>query len=85
MATTKITMTLPVDLVEKLRQVAGGRKRSRFVAEVTRRAIDEIERQRLREDLIRGYQANAQMDREIAEEWHPLEEEAWDREIGPNG
>lgn len=85
MATTKITMTLPVDLVEKLRQVAGGRKRSRFVAEVTRRAIDEIERQRLREDLIRGYQANAQMDREIAEEWRPLEEEAWDREIGPNG
>ncbi|MDP2937119.1 MAG: hypothetical protein Q8O86_11590 [Dehalococcoidia bacterium] len=85
MATTKITLTLPADLVEKLRQVAGGRKKSRFVAEATRRAIDEIERQRLCEDLIRGYQANAQLDKEIAEEWRPLEEEAWDRELGPNG
>lgn len=85
MATTKITLTLPADLVEKLRQVAGGRRQSRFVAEATRRAIEEIERERLREELIRGYQANAQMDREMAEEWRPLEEEAWDKELGRNG
>ncbi len=59
--------------------------KSRFVAVATSRAIDEIERQRLREDLIRGYQANAQMDREIPEEWRPQGEEPWDREIGPSG
>lgn len=76
MATTKITLTLPVELVENLRRVAGQRRQSRFVAEATQRAIDEIERHRLREELIQGYQANAGMDREMAEEWRPLEEEA---------
>lgn len=68
MASTKVTVTMPAELVEKLRQVAGGRQQSRFIAEATRRAIEEIERRRLREELARGYQANAAMDREMAEE-----------------
>lgn len=85
MASTKITVTLPAELVEKLRQVAGGRQQSRFVADATRRAIEEIERKRLREELARGYQANASMDRKMAEEWRSLEEEAWKQELGSNG
>ncbi len=85
MASTKITVTMPAELAEKLRQIAGGRQQSRFVTEATRRAIEEVEKERLREELARGYQANAALDREMAEEWRPLEEEAWDRGPGSNG
>ncbi len=85
MASTKVTVTMPAELVEKLRQVAGGRQQSHFIAEATRRAIEDIERRRLREELARGYQANAAMDREMAEEWRPLEEEAWDHGLDSDG
>lgn len=84
MASTKITVTMPAELVEKLHKVAGGRQQSRFVAEATRRAIEELERKQLRDELARGYQANAMLDRQIADEWRPLEEEVRDRGTGSN-
>ena len=84
MASTKITVTMPGELVQKLRQVAGARQQSHFIAEATRRAIEDVERNQLREELARGYQANAAMDREMAEEWRPVEEEAWDHGPGSN-
>jgi len=36
----------------------------------------------LRERLKQGYIANAQRDLEIAEEWFPLDEEAWQQTSG---
>jgi 5S rRNA maturation endonuclease (ribonuclease M5) len=36
-------------------------------------------RRRLREQLKAGYHANAQRDLELAAEWFPLDEEAWEK------
>ncbi len=78
-ASTRITVTMPSELIEKLRQLVGARQLSHFIAEATRRAIEEVETKQLREELASGYQANAALDREMAEDWRPLEEEVWDR------
>jgi hypothetical protein len=39
----------------------------------------------LGERLIEGYRSSAAMDQSLAEEWHPLEEEAWNKHVEPGG
>ena len=39
--------------------------------------LDDKHRRQLRERLIAGYQANAEVDVLMAEEWRPIEEEVW--------
>jgi hypothetical protein len=45
--------------------------------------IRERQRSALRERLIAGYQAGAERDRALAEEWRPLEEEVWQAHVEP--
>jgi len=79
MTTRKITLTFPVDLLEKLRTMVPKRQRSKFIAEATRQAIVEKEREALREELKAGAIARAKEDLAMAEEWFPVEQEVWDR------
>ncbi len=54
---------------------------SRFVSEALEYSIAARRHQALRERLKAGYLANAALDREMAEEWRPLEEETWMRYV----
>ena len=54
---------------------------SRFISEALERFIAARRRQALRERLKAGYLADAALDREMAEEWRPLEEETWMRYV----
>ena len=84
MATTeKVTLTLPKDLMDTVREIAPQRGISRFVSEALEYFIEARRRQALRERLKAGYLADAALDREMAEEWRPLEEEAWTRYVAP--
>jgi len=81
--TEKVTLTLPRSLMDTMREMAPQRGISRFVGEALEYFIATRRRQALRERLKAGYLADAALDREMAEEWRPLEEETWMRYIAP--
>ena len=80
-AKEKVTLTLPLPLMEAVRSLAAPRQQSQFIAEAIEYFIAEKQRKSLRERLIAGYQANAAADTEIAAEWSTLEDEAWLNQI----
>jgi metal-responsive CopG/Arc/MetJ family transcriptional regulator len=73
----KVTLTLPVDLMEAVRNLAAPRQQSQFIADAIEYFIAEKQRIALRERLIAGYQVNAEADAAVAAEWSALEEETW--------
>ena len=79
----KITLTLPSEVMDAVREQAPPRGYSKFIAEAVTFFIQERRRIALRERLIAGYQAGAQRDRALAEEWRPVEEEVWEKYVEP--
>jgi metal-responsive CopG/Arc/MetJ family transcriptional regulator len=75
-AKEKVTLTLPLDVMEAVRTHAAPRQQSQFIAQAIEYFIAEKQRKSLRERLIAGYQANAAADIEIAAAWSSLEDEA---------
>jgi len=75
MGSIKRTYLLPPDLLEQFeREVESGR-RSKVIAELLRRWLDERRRQRLRAQVIEGCQEMAEVMLEIEREFRPLDEE----------
>jgi metal-responsive CopG/Arc/MetJ family transcriptional regulator len=79
----KVTLTLPSEVMDAVREQAPPRGYSRFIAEAVTFFIQERRRMALRERLIAGYQAGAQSDQALAEEWRPVEEEVWEEYVEP--
>ena len=73
----KVTLTLPSEVMDAVRQEAEPRGYSKFIAEAVTYYIQQQRRSALRERLIAGYQASAEHDQALAEEWRPLENEVW--------
>ena len=78
----RVNMTLPEETVRLIDRVAGKGDRSRFVATAVRHFVTEMKRKELRRLLAAGAKERAERDLLIAEEWFPLEEEAWIRNRG---
>ena len=74
---TRISIVLPERTVRMVDRVAGKRGRSRFIDQAVRDYASSRARRNLRELLKEGAIRNKAIDLEIAEEWFPLEEEAW--------
>lgn len=81
-ATEKVTLTMPRDLMQEVRELAPPRGQSKYIASAVRYFIEKQKSQALREELITGYKAIAEEASVMAEEWMPLGQEAWDR-YGP--
>jgi len=79
----KVTLTLPSEVMDAVREEAAPRGYSKFIAEAVTYYIQERRRQALRERLIAGYQASADRDQALAEDWRRLEEEAWQEYVEP--
>ena len=79
----KITLTLPTEIMDAVREEAEPRGYSKFIAEAVTYYIQEQRRSALRERLIAGYQAEAERDQALAEEWRQAEEEVWRETIDP--
>ena len=73
----RLNITLPEQTVRLMDRVAGKGRRSSLIAHAVRRYVKEGARANLRKKLAESYKANATFDLELAEEWFPLEEEAW--------
>jgi metal-responsive CopG/Arc/MetJ family transcriptional regulator len=79
----KVTLTLPSEVMDAVREEAEPRGYSKFIAEAVTYYIQEQRRLALRERLIAGYQASAQRDEALAEEWRHAEDEVWSQQIEP--
>jgi metal-responsive CopG/Arc/MetJ family transcriptional regulator len=79
----KVTLTLPSEVMDAVREEAGPRGYSKFIAEAVTFYIQEQRRSALRDRLIAGYQASAERDQALAEEWRNAEEEVWQATVEP--
>jgi CopG family transcriptional regulator/antitoxin EndoAI len=75
--TKRINIILPVETIKVLDRVAPKGNRSRLISEAVMHYVTSRARTNLAEQLKQGALANAQRDLEIAQEWFPVDEEAW--------
>ena len=74
----RINITLPADTVRLLDRVAPKGDRSRFIDEAVREQAKRAAKAKLRGELKEGYLRENETNRQLAEEWFLLDEEAWE-------
>ena len=79
----KVTLTLPSEVMDAVREEAEPRGYSKFIAKAVTYYIQEQRRSALRERLVEGYQVSAERDQALAEEWRHAEEEVWRETVDP--
>lgn len=79
----KVTLTLPSEVMDAVREEAEPRGYSKFIAEAITYYIQQERRTALRERLIAGYQTRAGRDQAMAEQWRLVEEQVWQEHIEP--
>jgi CopG family transcriptional regulator/antitoxin EndoAI len=77
----RINISIPIETLKLLDKMAPPKKRSQFIAEAITKHAEEIKRLQLRKQLKAGYLANAESDRQIAEEWFSIEQEAYEKYV----
>lgn len=77
----RINIILPEETIRVLDRVAPKGTRSRLISDAVLHYVATRGKSNLAEQLKAGYKANAARDLAIAEEWFPLEEEAWQHTI----
>jgi CopG family transcriptional regulator / antitoxin EndoAI len=75
----RINVILPDATVAVLEKVTSKGNRSRLISKAVLHYVKTQSSQNLKERLKQGYLANAERDLEIAREWFPIEEEAWQK------
>ena len=73
----RVNIVLPDETLRVLDRVAGKGERSRFISEAVLHYVRSRGAANLGERLKHGALANAKLNLEIAEEWFPVEQEAW--------
>jgi len=71
----RVTITLPADLLKEVDQIE--RNRSRFIDEAVRHFVRSHGGTQLRRLLEEGAERRAARDLAIAEEWFPVDKDAW--------
>ena len=77
----QINISIPMEVLKLMDEVAPPKKRSQFIVEAIMQYAIKIKRLQLREQLKKGYLANAESDRQIAEEWFPIEQETYEKYV----
>ena len=77
--TKRINVVLPVETIKVLDRVAPKGNRSRLISEAVLHYVESRAKGNLADRLKAGALATAKRDLEIAQEWFPVDEEAWQR------
>ncbi len=75
MSTQRFTITLPEHIGKRIQKRA--REQKKPVSRVIAEDLDAAERERIRQEMIKGYIATREENRRIAEEWWPIAGETW--------
>ena len=73
----RLNITLPEQTIRLMDQAVPKGKRSNLIARAIKQYVQQYKRAELRRLLAEGARVNAKRDLKMAEEWFPLEEEAW--------
>jgi CopG family transcriptional regulator/antitoxin EndoAI len=79
LARKRVNISLPEETLRLLDRVAKPGERSALITEAVTAYLGEHRRKALRNRLKQGALIRAGRDRPLAEEWFPLEEDAWER------
>jgi CopG family transcriptional regulator/antitoxin EndoAI len=79
----RINIMLPVETIRVLDRVAPKGNRSRVISDAVMHYVTSKAKSNLAQQLKAGALANAERDLTIAEEWFPIDEEAWQRTKRP--
>jgi CopG family transcriptional regulator/antitoxin EndoAI len=77
--TKRINVILPEETIKVLNRVASKGNRSRLIDQAVLFYLKAKSRENLRQRLKEGYMASAQENLKLAQEWFPVEEEAWQK------
>ena len=80
----RVTLTLPADVLIQARELSQGNL-SQLVANILRDYVEHEQLQRLHDELVAGYQANAEEALEIAAAFRYAEDEAVALHVPPYG
>ena len=75
----RVNISLPEETLRLLDRVAKQGERSALITEAVTAYLGERRRKAFRDRLRQGALVRAERDRRLAEEWFPLEEDAWER------
>jgi CopG family transcriptional regulator/antitoxin EndoAI len=75
----RLNIILPDATLRVLERVTAKGDRSRFISQAVLHYVQTHSAANLRERLKQGALANAKLDLEIAEDWFPVEQEAWQK------
>ena len=78
MSMVRMNITIPEDLVNKLDQLVGPRKKSRFITETLKERVKKIEEDKLQKMLEEGYKTRREESLSIAKEFEAIDLEGWD-------
>ena len=74
----RMNITLPKDLATSLDEMAGPRKRSKFIVQALRLMIQQVKKTEMDLQLTEGYRAGKNENLKIAEAFEPFDLEGWD-------
>ena len=74
----RMNITLPKDLAASLDEMAGPRKRSKFIVQALRLMIQQVKKTEMDLQLTEGYRAGKNENLKIAEVFEPFDLEGWD-------
>ena len=74
----RINITIPKALACQLDQIAGHRKKSRFITEALSERIRKIEDQMLANALEEGYKERRRESLSVSKDFEPTDLEGWD-------
>ena len=77
----RVNITLPEETLRLIDRAVEQGSRSRFIDEAVRHFMRTQNRAQLRRLLKEGAQRHAARDRALAEEWFPIDEEAWQKQV----
>jgi metal-responsive CopG/Arc/MetJ family transcriptional regulator len=78
MKTSRLNITLPVELVEELDLQVEPRKKSRFIATLLRERLKQLRDEKMEQLLKEGYQTRKKENQEITQDFISTELEGWD-------
>ncbi len=73
----RLNISLPDETVRLLDRVAAKGERSQVIAEAVTKYVVEVGKARIRNRMKERALKRADLDLRIAEEWFPIDEEAW--------
>ncbi|NJM65075.1 MAG: hypothetical protein HC851_05090 [Acaryochloris sp. RU_4_1] len=77
MSNHRINITLPRETLQELDKFVPKGDRSRFIHAAIQAYLNQIQTEKLRQQLKEGAIRRAERDRQLADDWFSLEEEAW--------